>query len=95
MRYAFIFCFLLALIYVIVKLLLEHQESEDKAKGIAQPHEAYTFKGMLKMIREERKERKKEKRGLKQPKDSPDQPAAAVSIRPFGGTAQEKNSEGK
>ena len=88
MRYALIFCFLIALVYVIVKLLLEHQESEDKAKGIQQPHEQYTMFGMLKAIRAERKEKRAEKKLRKQERKALETPVEPISVRPFAGKNQ-------
>ncbi len=86
MHYMMIFCFAIALVLVIVKLLLEHQESEDAAKGIRQPHEEYTMKGMLKLMRAERKEKKRERKQSKREREAMETQVSSVSVRPFSDT---------
>ena len=52
-------CILIAFVYVMAKMLLQHQRDEDRAMGLMEPEEHYTIRGVLKMMREERKERKR------------------------------------
>lgn len=82
MHYMIIFCVLIAVVYVVVKLLLEHQESEDKAKGINQPHEAYTVRGMFRLIREEQRLKKENRRAMRRTSDT-DRTISVISVRPF------------
>ncbi len=63
--YITIFCIFTAIVIVVMKLILEHQQDVDRANGIEQDPAGYTTKGMIKLIRQERKERKMAKKAAK------------------------------
>lgn len=57
-----IMCFAVAAVLVVVKLLLERQQDIDRREGHLQEREAYTMRGMLKLIKLERQVRRDERR---------------------------------
>lgn len=58
--YSTIFCFMIASILVIIKLLLEHQQDLDSKNGCRQASYLYTMHGMLRSMRKKRKSRREE-----------------------------------
>lgn len=58
----------LATIFVVLKLYLEHQKSIDASNGVADSDESYTVKGLLQSMRNERKADKIERKIEKQEK---------------------------
>lgn len=67
MGYSWIFCIIIAVILVAVKLILEHQQDLDRKDGVEQDRSSYTMTGMLKLMIEDKKVQKKELRESKRP----------------------------
>lgn len=65
MGYSWIFCIIIAVILVAVKLILEHQQDLDRKDGVEQDRSSYTMTGMLKLMIEDKKVQKKELRESK------------------------------
>lgn len=56
-----LYAFLIALVLVVTKMVLEFIEMKDRKNGLEVSGKDYTIRGVLKLMRKERKEKKRRK----------------------------------
>ena len=59
LEHQWIFCFAIATILAVIKLVMEYQYTKDRNMGIAHDKKDYTIMGMIRLIRGEKREQKK------------------------------------